>query len=108
MNLDREEGSYLRILMPEEIDHHQTMGIRQSADKKILEEGVRDVVFDFRKTKLMDSAGIGLILGRYRTISVFGGNVYVVNANERICGILKAAGLDKMIKILATEKEEER
>ena len=90
----------MRILLPEEIDHHQSVKIRQNADKKILEEGVRDLVFDFQNTKLMDSSGIGLIMGRYRVISVFGGNLYIANANERIEKVIKSAGLEKIVKFI--------
>ncbi len=32
----------------------------------------------------MDSSGLGIIIGRYRKISCFGGKVYAINASERI------------------------
>ena len=89
----------LCIRMPEEIDHHRASNIRESADSLILEEQVKNVVFDFENTNFMDSSGIGIIVGRHKKISCFGGKVYVVNANEIIGRMLKASGLASIIEI---------
>ena len=40
-----------------------------------MKEGVGNVVFDFESTRFMDSSGIGIIIGRYKKISYFGGKV---------------------------------
>ena len=63
----------LLIQLPEEIDHHGAGFICECADRYLVREDVRDVVFDFGRTKFMDSSGIGIIMGRYRKISCFGG-----------------------------------
>lgn len=93
--------NYLCIKMPREVDHHGAVGIRESADRLILDDNVKNIVFDFENTTFMDSSGLGIIIGRYRKISCFGGKVYAVNTNERIKRILKGAGMASIIEILS-------
>lgn len=65
--------NYLCIKMPREVDHHGAVGIKESADRLILDDNVKNIVFDFENTTFMDSSGLGIIIGRYRKISCFGG-----------------------------------
>lgn len=92
--------NYLCIRMPKEIDHHGAADIRENADRLLLDENVKNIVFDFEDTTFMDSSGIGIIIGRYRKISCFGGKVYAVNADERIKRMLKSSGMSSIIEII--------
>ncbi len=92
--------NYLMVKMPEEIDHHRSSLISKKADQYIMKEGVGNVVFDFEDTKFMDSSGIGIILGRYKKISYFGGKVFAINADARIKRTLMICGLHKVIEIM--------
>ena len=94
----------LVVKLPEEIDHHHAGYYSEWADHYILKEKVTNVVFDFERTGFMDSSGIGIIMGRYRKISCFGGKVYAVHADRQILRILKLAGLDKYIEIVREEE----
>lgn len=91
---------YLMIRLPEEIDHNVSGDISKRADRMILDQKVDHVVFDFSDTHFMDSSGIGILAGRYRKISCFGGKVYVINAAERIRRILKMSGAEKIVEIM--------
>ena len=62
------------------------------------------MLFDFEKTRFMDSSGIGIIMGRYKKISCFGGKVYAIHTDRQVKRILYLAGLDKYVEIV---KEEE-
>ena len=92
--------NYLMVKMPEEVDHHKSMQISSMADKYIMKEGVGNIVFDFEDTRFMDSSGIGIIVGRYKKISYFGGKVFAVNADARIKRTLMICGLHKVIEIM--------
>ena len=59
-----------------------------------------NVVFDFEDTRFMDSSGIGIIMGRYRKISCFGGHVYAIHADRQIQRIFRMSGLCKVVEIL--------
>ena len=92
--------NYLMVRMPEEIDHHKSVYISKKSDDYIMQSGVGNVVFDFEDTKFMDSSGIGIIIGRYKKISYFGGKVFVINTDTRIKKSLMICGLHKIIEIM--------
>lgn len=92
--------NYLCIRMPREVDHHGAADIREQADRLMLDEKVKNIVFDFEDTTFMDSSGIGIIIGRYRRISCFGGKVYAIHADERIRKILRTSGMSSIIELL--------
>ena len=88
------------IRLPNEIDHHKSVDISAKADRYILSKKVGNVVFDFEGTTFMDSSGIGVILGRYKKISCFGGKVYAINADNRIRRILLLSGMQNIVEIV--------
>ena len=90
----------LMIRLPDEIDHHGAGIICENADKYLLREDVGNVVFDFENTRFMDSSGIGLIMGRYRKISCFGGRVYAIHVDRQIQKIFRLSGLNKIVEVL--------
>ena len=90
----------LMIRLPEEVDHHRAGYISENADRHLMREEVRNVVFDFENTRFMDSSGIGIIMGRYRKISCFGGKIYAVHADRQIQRILTVSGLNRIVEIL--------
>ena len=92
--------NYLMVKMPEEIDHHQSSYISESADRFIIQAKESNVVFDFEGTKFMDSSGIGIIMGRYKKIACFGGKVFAINADSRIRHLLMISGLSKIVEIM--------
>ena len=92
--------NYLMVKMPEEVDHHKAVYISKTADQYIMQEGVGNVVFDFEDTRFMDSSGIGIIIGRYKKISYFGGKVFAVNTDMRIRRTLMICGLHKVIELM--------
>lgn len=94
------KGDCLTIVMPEEMDHHKAERIREGADNYLLLGKVQHVIFDFSGTKFMDSSGIGVIAGRYKKVSSYGGKVVAAHANSRIRKIIMLSGLKEMIEIV--------
>lgn len=50
----------------EDIDHHNTEEVRRNMDYEIERCIPKRVIFNFNNVTFMDSAGIGLLLGRYK------------------------------------------
>ncbi len=94
------EDKLLRIKITEEIDHHSTEKIRRMADNEIARYMPRKVVFDFDKVSFMDSAGIGMIIGRYKTANMLGGTVEMVNVKPSIQKIFEMSGVLKIIPVV--------
>ena len=91
---------YLMIRLPEEVDHHRAGYISENADRHLVREEVCNIVFDFENTRFMDSSGVGIIMGRHRKISCFGGKVYAIHVDRQIQRILTVSGLNKIMEIL--------
>lgn len=65
------------------------------------------MIFDFEQTDFMDSSGIGVIMGRYRTICLIGGEVWAVHTNSRIRKILTMSGVTKSCRYMRRNQYEE-
>ena len=65
-----EKDKLCRVIITEEMDHHTTQKMRKRIDAQIGRFIPQKVVIDLEKVSFMDSAGIGLILGRYQFISL--------------------------------------
>jgi stage II sporulation protein AA (anti-sigma F factor antagonist) len=89
-------GRVMIISLNAELDHHLAEEMRDVVDDIIEKRNVSSIVFDFSRIQFMDSAGIGLILGRYKKIKDVG-NIYVAGVNESIDRILLISGLHKII-----------
>ena len=72
----------LVISMIAELDHHLADEMREVIDDVIDVRGVEDIIFDFSRINFMDSAGIGLIMGRYRKILISGLHKLVVVSSD--------------------------
>ncbi len=93
------EDKLLVLKITEEIDHHVAEKIRRMADNEITRYMPRKVVFDFNKVSFMDSSGIGMIIGRYKTATMLGGIVEMKNVNPSVQKVLEMSGVLKIIPI---------
>ena len=93
------EKGCLVVYVPRELDHHQADSIRTETDLLIDTYHVRHLVFDFTETEFMDSSGIGVIIGRCKSMGFSGGEVAATNMNERVKKIFMVSGLQKLIRV---------
>ena len=63
-----EKDKLLVFKITDEIDDHSVQMIRRKADYEIERFMPREVVFDFDRVTFMDSAGIGMLIGRYKIV----------------------------------------
>ena len=89
----------LYIEITEEIDHHIADKIRRKVDNEITRYMPRKTIFDFSRVTFMDSAGIGMIIGRYKMMKLIGGSLEIENVNEATKKILEMSGILKIIPI---------
>lgn len=98
------EEKMLKILITEEIDHHTSSIIRTRLDYEIERFRPKKVVINLEKVGFMDSAGIGLLIGRYKIINNCGGVLEIENVNENLMRIFEMSGLPKIINFNNNEK----
>lgn len=99
--------NYLWIEIPEELDQHVADIIRGKCEILLMDSKFKHIVFDFSKTQFMDSAGVGMIMGRYRQIHMRGGTVYAYRPGKRILRLLEISGLMRLVEICDFERESE-
>ncbi len=89
----------LSVYLSGEIDHHNAAVIRYETDEAIQASLPRSVRIDFSGVTFMDSSGIGFVMGRYRLVNGYGGNIEVVGLSERLHSMMKLAGLEKLVTL---------
>ena len=100
------ENKRLIFEIHEEIDEYVVQNMRRRLDNEIERYMPKEVIFDFNKVSFMDSAGIGLIIGRYKRASMLGGKVEVTNLTVPVRKIFEMSGILKIIpEIKCTEKK---
>ncbi|MCD8096933.1 MAG: anti-sigma factor antagonist [Lachnospiraceae bacterium] len=104
MGILEKRGARLIVHLPRELDHHYTEEVRRRVDAALRMEAISELEFDFSGTVFMDSAGIGLLLGRAQMMRALSGRVLVSHMNEQIGRILALSGIERHIRL---EKEEQ-
>lgn len=99
------EEKLLVLRLTEEIDECSVQKIRRKADYEIERHIPKKVIFDFNSVSFMDSAGIGLIIGRYRIANMLGGIVEIANVKDSIKRILELSGILKIIPIIELKEK---
>ena len=94
-----DEDKLLVLKIVDEIDEYTAQKIRREADYEIKRYMPRKVVFDFDSVTFMDSAGIGLVLGRYKFVNILGGKLEVANLTQSVKKIFEMSGLLRLIPI---------
>lgn len=83
------EGTTLRIILPQELDHPMADLIRKGTEMIAGRTYIRTIVFDFSETEFMDSSGIGLLMGRYRALGMRKDCIQAVGVNGHIGHLLR-------------------
>ncbi len=100
----KEEDKLLLIQITEEIDHHTTEKLRRKMDYEITRFMPRKVMFDFSKVSFMDSAGIGLLIGRYKLAKMLGSSTKIINASQSVKKVLEMSGVVRIIPVEENRK----
>ena len=90
----------------EDIDECCVQKIRRRIDNEIQRYMPKEVIFDFSNVSFMDSAGIGLIIERYKLINMIGGELKIANVNTQIQKIFEMSGLLRLIPVEQKNKKE--
>ena len=98
-----EEDKLLIFRITDEIDDFSVQKIRRRADYEIERYMPKKVIFDFNSVTFMDSAGIGLIIGRYKFVKMLGGTVELANLTSSIRKIFEMSGILRLIPITNLE-----
>ncbi len=99
-----EEDKLLVFKITEEIDDHSVQKIRRRADYEIERFMPKRVVFDFDSVTFMDSAGIGLLIGRYKFANLLGARLEIANLTQNVSKIFEMSGILRLIPVTKLEE----
>ena len=103
-----DKDKLLRLEINEEIDHHISENLRRTIDYEIQRRNPKRIILDFNNVYFMDSAGIGMVIGRYKTASMIGAKLEMKNVKNNIKKIFAMTGVLKIIPIIDEEEENEK
>ncbi len=83
-----------------ELDHHSAAQVKDELERLIRRHKDADLVLDLKNLSFMDSSGLGVILGRYKTIKAYGNSMFIKNPSRQIEKVFNVSGIYKIIKKL--------
>lgn len=83
----------LYVSLNGELDEYSSGYVREELDNVFMRSRFNSVVFDMKNLEFMDSTGIGVLLGRYKTLKSKNKNIYITNTNQTIEKIIKMSGI---------------
>ena len=87
------KGPRMHARLCGELDHHSAEQARNMLDTMLHDITIRDLTLDLSGVTFMDSAGLGVILARYRILSLRGGKLTVCGMSSAIDRIFRMSGL---------------
>lgn len=92
------EGRVLTARVTGEVDHHATRALRQELERQVEACRPRELAMDLSGVDFMDSSGIALLFRVRRLMEEFSGTVRVTGARPQALRVLRAAGLDRLMR----------
>ena len=93
----KRDGTTLIVSIDGEIDHHTSRILKDRIDSKFIMEPVKNMIIDLAEVTFMDSAGIGLIMGRMKKSVKCRRQDGIRHPKPEIIKILKMSNVDKLI-----------
>ncbi len=97
-NIEITESGILVATLRGELDNHEANQIRSVISSSIFTGQVQAIIWDLTALGFMDSAGIGLILGRMRDLAPIDGETIILNPTSTMEKIFNFSGLGPNIR----------
>ena len=98
------EKCRLTAVLSGEIDHHSAGALRGQIDQALMKLRAPTLTLDFDEVTFMDSSAVGLVMGRYKSLSAYGGELEVVNLSPVAYRMMQLSGLQSLAKLKEKEK----
>lgn len=94
-------GNILIVAAAGELDHHTAAVLKGCIQEELSKGMVRHIVLDFSGLSFMDSSGLGVLLGRYKELAKWQGNMLVFGLQPLVEKLFLMTGLNKLIPVHA-------
>jgi len=103
----KSESESLTVFLSGEIDHYAAEKLRERIEALIERNHPQMLILDFDEVSFMDSSGIGMLIGRYKTMSAYGGKMCARHLSASVNRIYRMAGLHRIIPLVQDEGRKE-
>ena len=100
MFIAHREGGRLCVALSGEIDHCAAEGLRQELERLLEDRSISVLTLDFSQVSFMDSSGVGMIIGRNKTMAARGGRVTACGLMPPVDRLFRLAGLHRIIAVV--------
>lgn len=87
-----------------EIDLYTSPKIKESL-YGLINKGKHHLIINLQGVRHLDSAGLGILVGRLRDVREVGGSLYIVCTKPLILKIFQITGLDKAFSICESDED---
>jgi anti-sigma B factor antagonist len=95
----RREGEGAAVLtLAGEVDVSNVAEVREAA-LKLLEDGIKRLVFDLSGVTYMDSSGLGMLVGLLKRVRESKGEVAIAGATARVSRLFDITGLKQIFSL---------
>jgi stage II sporulation protein AA (anti-sigma F factor antagonist) len=91
--------------MAGELDHHSAEEVRNKIDDRLDRDNITKLIMDFSDVSFMDSSGIGVVIGRYKKLSLKKGSICVTRVGGSVKRVFELSGMFKIIKLYDSIEE---
>lgn len=92
------DNGILLVTLQGELDNHEASRIRTELSSTIFSGKAKSIIWDLSSLAFMDSAGIGLILGRMRELAPTDGKTFILNPSPTMEKIFYFSGLGSNVR----------
>ena len=93
----RVEPHVLTVGLERDLDLASAADVRAALDTLLDRYPERDVRLDLDAVSFLDSAGLGVVLGRYRRLAASGHTLYLVGVRPQVAAVLTVAGVRQIM-----------
>lgn len=98
-------GESLTVYLNGEMDHCCAQRMRKEIETHLRDPSILKLMLDFSHVTFMDSSGIGMLIGRYKTMAERGGSVLARGMQPSVRRLFHMAGLHRIIAEQESESE---
>ncbi len=95
----QQNGQVVVATLYGEFDDCAAQSVRETIDGELARAAAQGLVIDVSGLTFMDSAGIGVILGRYRKCRAHRGRMAVAGAAGGVLRVLRVSGIHKLMPV---------
>ena len=95
----------LIVSLEGELDHHNASRIREQIDEKFTVTHSKNMIINLKNLHFMDSSGLGVLIGRYKTVSAAGGKIAVAEPSSTTKELISLSGIHKIMPVFSSLDE---